>query len=363
MMPKISVLLPAYNHQDYIGATIESLLGQQEKNIEIIAVDDGSTDRTGEILDRYARQDPRLKVFHKENGGVVSALNYGLDHVSGVWLASCGSDDVVPRNAYSYFLKAEQDADIIIGEFIEFDDSGRRTRVRLGHRTGHSGFEDIFAMPATWNKLIRMDLIRRADIRFPDVRICEDLILLAELATQKPRCRFIPRVVYEYRNNASLAASMSHQYSAQTFQDHLDGRLAVEQICRRAGIPQSGTYVFRDSLPYLSNYLLHLSGSDQVQAIGAFRKFMLQSQSQLDEEQFELLFAVSWPEFQQMTDDEYASRIHHITHEEWVLRKYQAGEIGLSFLLRCARNWLAYKKRNGGKRHGDHQEKICRQRQ
>jgi len=344
MRPKISVLIPAYNHQEYIGDTIISLLGQQERRIEIIAVNDGSTDCTGEILDEYARSDSRLRVFHKENGGVVSALNYALEQAEGEWIATCGSDDRFPKDAFSNFLTAEQDTDVIIGEFVEFDDEGRQTRVRLGHRIGNSCFEAMFAMPATWNKLIRTDFVKKNELKFPDVRICEDLIFLAKLAAKRPRYSFVQKVVYEYRNNASTAGSMSHHYTVQTFQDHLNGRIEVERICQKAGIEQGIAYVYRDSLPYLANYIQHLFGDDQITAIGALRVFLQRGESNLDQQQFERLFAFTWADFKRLSDVECVMLLRHITHEEWVLRKYRAGEIGLSFLLRCAKNWFLYRK-------------------
>lgn len=344
MKPKISVLLPAYNHQSYIPDAIKSLLEQTEQNIEIIAVDDGSTDQTGAILDEYALRDSRVKVFHKPNGGVVSALNYALERVHGEWIATCGSDDLVPTQAFSHMLSASRNVDVVIGEFVEFDNEGRTTPVHLRHRIGKSCFQAMFAMPATWNKLFRTELIAKNGLRFPDVRICEDLIFLAEVAACNPRYRYIPQSVYLYRNNASCADSMSHSYSVEMFQEHLDGRMTVERICNENGIPQGKDYVYRDSLPYLANYIQHLWGEDQTAAIDAFRRFMLQGEEYIDELRFERLFGVNWERFKEMPDAEYAHRIRHITHEEWILRKYHAGEIGLSFLLQCFRNWLAYKK-------------------
>lgn len=348
MKPKVSVLLPAYNHQKYIGATVESLFGQKEGNIEILAVDDGSTDCTGEILDAYAAQDHRLKVFHKKNGGVVSALNFALERANGTWIATCGSDDIVPKNAYSALLKAGKNKDVIIGEFFEFDDTGVKTNVRLRHKAGNSDFEMLFAMPATWNKLVRTELLRVNGISFLGVPICEDLIFLAEIAVLKPRCQFIRKPVYAYRNNASSAASMSHSYSLKMFQAHLDGRTEVERICTQGNIAQGSRYVYQASLPFLANYLQHLNGYEQVAAVGAFRRFALRGEPKIDQVQFECLFGVKWEEFCNISDEDYTQRIRHTTHEEWVLRKYRAGEIGLSFLVKCFENWLA----NRGERRG-----------
>ena len=76
--PKISVIIPAYNIENYIGECLESLINQTYRNLEILVVNDGSTDSTGDILDSYASKDTRVKVFHKANGGQSSARNIGL---------------------------------------------------------------------------------------------------------------------------------------------------------------------------------------------------------------------------------------------------------------------------------------------
>ena len=90
MQPLLSIIVPIYNVEQYVDRCIQSILNQTYQNLEIILVDDGATDCSGVIADSYAAKDKRIKVFHKENGGLSDARNYGLDHVTGDYILSVG---------------------------------------------------------------------------------------------------------------------------------------------------------------------------------------------------------------------------------------------------------------------------------
>lgn len=90
----ISVIMPAYNSERYISEAIESVINQSYKNFELIIVDDGSTDRTPEIIDKYVETDLRIKVFHRENAGVSSARNFALQNICGEYVTFIDSDDM-----------------------------------------------------------------------------------------------------------------------------------------------------------------------------------------------------------------------------------------------------------------------------
>ena len=96
----VSVIIPAYNIEDYIGRCLDSIISQTYKNLEIIVVDDGSRDRTGEILDNYAKKDRRIKVIHKENGGVSSARNKGIEVAEGDYIGFIDGDDLIEPEMY-----------------------------------------------------------------------------------------------------------------------------------------------------------------------------------------------------------------------------------------------------------------------
>lgn len=96
--PFISIIVPVYNSEKTLDRCINSILEQTFQNWELLLIDDGSTDKSGEMCDSYSVRDQRVKVFYKENGGVSSARNMGLDHAKGKWITFCDSDDFVSPN-------------------------------------------------------------------------------------------------------------------------------------------------------------------------------------------------------------------------------------------------------------------------
>ena len=101
--PKISVIIPVYNAESTLRRCVDSVLAQTFTDFECLLINDGSKDKSGEICDEYAIRDSRVRVFHKENGGVSSARNVGLDNATGEWIAFVDSDDWVGRNIWSRF--------------------------------------------------------------------------------------------------------------------------------------------------------------------------------------------------------------------------------------------------------------------
>ena len=118
---KISIIVPVYNVADYIRECLDSLVNQTYQNIEIILVDDGSTDLSGQICDEYAKKDRRIIVFHKTNGGLVSARKAGIRIATGEYVTYVDSDDWININAYEELVKIviEYHPDIIAYDFIK----------------------------------------------------------------------------------------------------------------------------------------------------------------------------------------------------------------------------------------------------
>lgn len=114
-MDKISVIVPVYNVEDYLEECINSILGQTYKNLEIILVDDGSTDNSSKICDIYEKKDKRIKVIHKENGGLSSARNEGLKYRTGEYISFVDSDDFIDKTMYEKLYSAikKYDADVV----------------------------------------------------------------------------------------------------------------------------------------------------------------------------------------------------------------------------------------------------------
>ena len=126
MYPLISVIIPIFKVEEYICECVESIINQTYKNLEIILVDDGSPDNCGRICDDYAEKDIRIKVIHKENGGLSDARNVGLVTAKGEYIVFVDGDDCMPDDGieYLYYLISSKKADIAIGgveRFSSFD--------------------------------------------------------------------------------------------------------------------------------------------------------------------------------------------------------------------------------------------------
>ena len=123
-MDKVSIVIPVYNVENYLQYSVGSLRKQTYENIEIILVDDGSTDSSGEICDQYAREDDRIKVFHIENGGQSRARNIGVKEASSDWIMFLDSDDYYDLRAVEYLvdLRDKYDVDLVVTSIVEVRD-------------------------------------------------------------------------------------------------------------------------------------------------------------------------------------------------------------------------------------------------
>jgi len=165
---KISIIVPAYNIENYISVTLDSLLVQTYENIEIIVVNDGSKDGTGAVMDAYAAKDCRIKVIHKENGGVTSARLIGVEHASGEWIGFVDGDDYVEPQMFARLLEnaMKHQADISHCGYRMVFPNGRvdyyYNSGRVVCREGLQGCFDLlagdFVEPGLWNKLYHRDL-------------------------------------------------------------------------------------------------------------------------------------------------------------------------------------------------------------
>ena len=109
MSPRISIIVPVFNTSKYLHACLSSILGQKYRDFEVLIIDDGSTDGSSAICDEYASNDDRIKVFHKENGGVSSARNLGIEEAKGKWLYFCDADDSLLPKTLEILLEGEKE--------------------------------------------------------------------------------------------------------------------------------------------------------------------------------------------------------------------------------------------------------------
>lgn len=213
-MELISVIVPVYNVESYLEKCIESIQNQSYKSLEIILVNDGSTDSSGDICDKYAACDKRIRVIHQKNGGISSARNTGLEVANGDYIAFVDSDDYIEPKMYEdllNFLK-EYNLDIIdCGSFrdkngmitggcndgqIEIYEKDDALRLAM-----HDGFTSV------WNKLYKRDIV--INIRFPEGRKFEDSAISYLYIANANRIGHINRSYYYYRLNLNSTTQTS----------------------------------------------------------------------------------------------------------------------------------------------------------
>jgi len=141
--PKISVIVPIYNKELFLEKSVISILEQTEKNIEIILVDDGSTDGSSKICEEFAKKNSRVLYKRKENGGLTSARNYGRLHASGEYIAFVDPDDYIEKNAYEKMLTYSQNADIVMGGLVNEIGTKKIFRVMPKNMEGFYKNEEI----------------------------------------------------------------------------------------------------------------------------------------------------------------------------------------------------------------------------
>ncbi|MDD3155583.1 MAG: glycosyltransferase [Victivallaceae bacterium] len=206
--PVVSVIVPVYNVEAYVARSLDSLLVQTLPEIEIVCVNDGSTDGSREILERYARQDSRIRIFDRPNGGLSAARNTGLEHVTGRYVMFLDSDDFFgPRACEEAFLAMETNASADLAGFgvrqFELDPAGNEVSAReivdFPEGVIPVSLDMEKRMFATvWNKIFKREMIDRYQIRFPEGLLFEDICFLYCYLMYAGFMAFTGRVNYHY---------------------------------------------------------------------------------------------------------------------------------------------------------------------
>ncbi len=214
---KVSVIMPVYNREASMATAIESVLRQTLQEIELILVDDGSTDGSIEVAKDYARKHPNVKVFQQKNAGPGIARNTGLDHATGEYVIFLDSDDWVPEHAYKalYEKAKETDADIVVGQLLRRIDGGnwfvppqiKATFDRMAGINCAGNYELPIYNPACWNRLCRRSMLEENHIRFGNGRIGEDMLFNVMIFQAARSVYTIDDIVYMYESDYSKEAS------------------------------------------------------------------------------------------------------------------------------------------------------------
>lgn len=272
----VSVIVPVYNVEKYLSQCLDSIIHQTYKNLEIILVNDGSTDGSGKICDDYAAKDGRIKVIHQENGGLSDARNKGLDLMTGQFVTFVDSDDYLENNCihtlytYAYTCKT----DISIGKFIEFEENtsqflfhnhlnnGNKIEFLTGDQClerHHKYFLGIFV--TAWAKLYRTSLFNDSNpcksIRYPLGVLHEDQYTTHKLFFKSNKIVFVNDYLYVYRVRKNSITNTP--LSDKRIMDNIRG--LEEKIIDFCLLNKDMTLLREHYLFYLNNYKAYLENN------------------------------------------------------------------------------------------------------
>ena len=280
-MPKVSVIVPIYNTEKYLHRCIDSILGQTFTDFELILVDDGSTDKSGKICDEYAKKDSRIVVVHKENGGVSSARNNGLDIAHGEWITFVDSDDYISDNMLSSFdIEFEDNSDMKIGTITSF---GYNANVSGPTSDRIISIDDLslhtkqLNIQSPCSKLYKVSIIKNFKIYFDkNIRVSEDLLFNIEVLL---RCSYISlhyNVSYYY--DKSVEFSSKHYLRVDELQYNLNKiTIAINSFEKSTKNKyteiKQGVYLLQYFL--FTNYINKLDKKGAIKQLKKYRKYKL----------------------------------------------------------------------------------------
>lgn len=232
-MPKVSVIVPFYNVEGYIEKCLETLVNQTLQDIEIILVNDGSKDRSVNIVKKFQRNYPEKIVYlEKENGGLSDARNYAIPYAKGEYIAFLDSDDYVEKDMYQkmYNLAVKEDSDMVECDFCwEYPDKTRKDVGEIYHGTKEM-IEKIRVV--AWNKLIKKEILEDTKIQFPKGYRYEDVEFTYKLIPYIKKVSFLKEACIHYIQREGSISNSQNERTREIF-DVLDH---VLQYYKKIGI-------------------------------------------------------------------------------------------------------------------------------
>jgi glycosyltransferase involved in cell wall biosynthesis len=231
MPPEVSVIIPVYNVAPYLRPCLESVLGQTFSDLEVICVDDGSSDGSAAILAGYAEKDARLKVLAQEHGGQARARNKALSLAQGRYISFVDGDDLLERDAWDQSRPhVLADVEYVCCRAEVFDEDGLTAQER-GKWYGNSPFQGLVEVDEAvirktnihlWNKIYRRDVIERNGVAFPDGLIFEDFFFTRAYLLVSRRGWYLDESLYNYRKRPDSTMGQARRlFSSCRATEHL----------------------------------------------------------------------------------------------------------------------------------------------
>ena len=270
-MAEVSIIVPVYQVENYIRQCIDSILVQTFTDFELILVDDGSKDKSGQICDEYAVLDQRVKVIHKENGGLSDARNCGMDQAVGNYFMFVDSDDYIAPTMLEYLYKAlmNKEADIAVCNFLYFFEEDRKrdfsTNIQSEVLSGAEIFysrknERVYGIwTVAWNKLYKRETL--GNVRFRFGKYHEDEFWANDIYQMDIKVVTIPECLYYYRQRDNSIMGRKNIKRDFDILEALQERIAVYFMDERHADQAYKVMIF--SLEYLAESKKLITNKDE----------------------------------------------------------------------------------------------------
>ena len=248
----ISIIIPVFNAEKYLRQCLDSILAQTYTNYEVVIINDGSTDKSGDIIDDYGKYDDKIHPYHRNNGGVSSARNFGISVASGEYICFIDADDIISNNYLDILYTAiQKGADSSIAGFKHIDVPQDKEIIVVPQKEEIKNLNDSildfldFEKPDwqryLWNRLFKMSVIKKNNIRFrEDIYYKEDGVFLVDyLCKSNGLVSYSNQIIYYYRQNQNSALGSLHTKFNKKILTNINAHLLILEQLKKAKLPEA----------------------------------------------------------------------------------------------------------------------------
>lgn len=218
--PLVSIIIPVYNAEKYIGRCLNSILSQNFSDWEVVLIDDGSTDRSGITCDEYVNQDSRIRAFHQKNAGVSAARNLGIEKAIGDYICFVDADDWVDSDFLEKMNFFDKGYDIIMCEIAHVKNTGisySDNSLILNDKLGYLKHHILWGFTSVCNMIYRLDFIKKIALKFEPVRYSEDFMFSMKAFCLAEQIKYVACPLYYY-DRTNIASAM-HKLPDDVYKD------------------------------------------------------------------------------------------------------------------------------------------------
>lgn len=374
----LSVIIPVYNRDYIIGKTLDSMFRQTLENIEVIVVDDGSSDDSVEIVKEYQKLHKNLAVYAADHNGPGAARNVGLEHARGEYVTFMDSDDWAPETAYEkmYQLAKDRDADIVVGQYLRKINGGEwflpkmfeEFSARYGEENcvGNGAMVISVRNPNGVNKLFRRSMLEENHICFPSARMAEDMSFTVSAFECAKRVYYLDEAVYMYETDLNNSDSLVSVPSAEVVNEGIAELKKLGLSFHERGMIEEQELTLEHSFQFVLTRFDRLpSGREKNEVFENIKDYVklyvglkeyritLEYLFQMD---IDTMLLLPYPAYENCkklimaaagrnrSAPSAAAGANAATLEA-TLRMYRNGQAGLRYILRYFKAWLRYKLR------------------